>query len=282
MTKSNQPHDQKIFRLTGIKRRTLALLAEYFCLRPIDIAPLLYGKVTPINRVSVNRTLRILRAEGYVNRLPHLDLDIDRGRATYVYGLTDKGAKLAFFDVFPSSHETKSFDEHSQRTLDHELEISYFHIALKQFCRKHGLELFWQQTDLKKKTIAPDAMFAITDPKKPEGENTHYYFLEIERSKIGNVKNGEPSIMRKLGKYRDYFNSDECEKEWEDFRQFRVIVVQRTEARRKNLLEALSKQYSHRMFWLTTEPAYKEDIGGNIFLTPKDYAHSTYSFNALS
>jgi hypothetical protein len=81
-------------------------------------------------------------------------------------------------------------------------------------------------------TESPDAMFALTDPAKLEGKNTLYYFLEMERAKIGHDLNGDPSIMRKLGKYYAYYGTDKCEKEWPDFRQFRVIVVQRTEERR--------------------------------------------------
>ena len=50
---------------------------------------------------------------------------------------------------------------------DHELEISFFHIALKKFAVKNGLKLYWQQSDLKH-TISPDAMFALTDPRSPK------------------------------------------------------------------------------------------------------------------
>jgi len=34
----------------------------------------------------------------------------------------------------------------------------------------------------------------------------------------------------------------------------------------------------HRMFWLTTEAAYREDIGGAIFMTPKDDVPVAFSF----
>jgi hypothetical protein len=57
-----------------------------------------------------------------------------------------------------------------------------------------------------------------------------------------------------------------------------VIVVQRTEARREGLLTALREKCSHRMFWLTTENAYRADIGGAIFMTPKDDAPVPFSF----
>jgi hypothetical protein len=105
--------------------------------------------------------------------------------------------------------------------------------------------------------------------------------------------------MRKLAKYYDYYGTDLCEKEWLDFRQYRVIVVQRTAERMKNLLKELATQeihkdncpsrkgkncnckprtLDHRMFWLSSESAYRENIGGRIFATPKDYAGDNYSF----
>jgi hypothetical protein len=216
--------------------------------------------------------------EGYLNRIPYLDCNLTRGGITFAYGLSDKGVEHVVEDLPFFALVAKTFDEHSQRTLDHELEISFFHAALKQFCHANGFELYWQQKGLKKKTVAPDTYFAITDPKLPGGANTLHYFLEIERSKIGNVKNGEPSIIRKLGKYYDYFNSDECEKEWEHFRQFRVIVVQRNDHRRQHLLRALEASYAHRMFWLTSEALYKQDLGARIFLTPRDHETETHSF----
>jgi hypothetical protein len=115
----------------------------------------------------------------------------------------------------------------------------------------------------------------VTRPAHPETE--FRYFLEIERSKLGNYRNGEPQILRKLLAYLAYFNSTGCEKEW-GFRQYRVVVVQRTDARRDGLLTALRAKCSHRMFWLTTEAAFHSDIGGAIFKTPKDDAGETFSF----
>jgi len=263
-------------RLTNTKIRVLETLAEFFALRTKDVTELLRRKSPNENdKRSTRRTLDLLRRDGLVHRLKYLDLDveIEGGSYTYAYGLSDKGVKFCR-SLWP---QAKTFDEHSQRTFDHELEISYFHIALKKFCAKNNLKLYWQQSDLKC-SINPDAMFAITDPAKPEGKNTLYYFLEIERAKIGHYVNGEPSIMRKLGKYYEYYGTDKCEKEWLDFRQFRVIVVQRTEERRKNLLKELHAELNHRMFWLTTEPIYKDSIGTKTFLTPRDFDSAAYSF----
>jgi hypothetical protein len=173
-----------------------------------------------------------------------------------------------------STLATKTLDEHSIRTLDHELEIASFHMALGALCTARGLRYAWRQTNLKH-TVHPDALFYVADPAHPD--KAFCYFLEIERAKLGNYRNGEPQIYRKLKKYFAYFNSTGCEKEW-GFRQYRVVIVQQTDARREGLLTALRKNCSHRMFWQTTEAAYRNDIGGAIFKTPKDDAPVAFSF----
>lgn len=251
------------FHLTRAKRDALEFLAEFFCLRVSDLAKLSRNREPNENDLrTARRTLLLLSREGSVNRLPYFDLQTE-GKS-YVYGLSDRAV---------AQYGGKTFDEHSQRTLDHELEITQFHIRLKRFAAKHGLKLYWQQSDLKR-TIHPDALFALTDPKKPEGKNTFYFFLETERAKIGHYRDGKPSIITKLQKYYDYFDSDKCRKEWA-FKQFRVIVVQRNEERSENLLPLLQK---HRMFWLTDEPRYKRGVDDYIFRTPKDWTERTYGF----
>jgi Replication-relaxation len=256
--------EARTFRLTLAKRKSLELLAEYFCLRTKDVAALLRGREPSESDLhGTRRTLGLLHQAKLVNRLPYFELDRSAGGIGYVYGLSDKGIPDA--DCYPYP---KSFDEHSARTLDHELEISFFHIAVWRFAEGNGLRLYWQQSDLKR-GIHPDALFALTDPRKPEERNTYYFFLEIERSRVGNFRNGEPGILRKLARYADYFGSDACQRDW-NFRRFRVIVVQRTEARRDHLLWALREKYGRRMFWLTTERLYKENIAGEIFRSPDD------------
>src|ERR1017187_3367310 len=124
------------FRLTRIKRDTLAILAEFFCFRTNDVAAILREKLpTESDKRTLRHTLSSLYKAGLVYRLPYLDLDRERGPVQYVYGLSDKGVRYCaeFYDG-----RRKTFDEHSQRTLDHELEISMFHFALKGLCkRKH-------------------------------------------------------------------------------------------------------------------------------------------------
>jgi Replication-relaxation len=209
----------------------------------------------------MRRTLSLLDQEGLVYRKGYLEEDRTRGGISNVWGLTDRGVKKLSFD-FP---DAKTFDEHSTRTLSHELEISFFHIAAKTI----PLQLYWKQSDLKR-LIHPDAYFAFTDPAKPDGKNTFHYFLEIEKG-----KKTLDDLLKKLGRYHELFiqDNDRCLKEW-GFKQFRVIVVQKNDIRRENLLKALAEKYPHRMFWLSTE----EDP--LIFKTPKDYTSTTYSLFA--
>jgi hypothetical protein len=258
------------FHLTRAKRRTLDLLAEYFCLRVKDLARLLRDREPNDNDFrTARRTLQLLHQENLVHRERYFELDRDYGNISYVYGLSDKG--LEHIDPYAPA---KSFDEHSARTLDHELEISFFHVALNVCAAKHGLELSWQQSDLKR-GIHPDAYFSLTNEK-----GAYHFFLEIERQRIGNRKNGDPSIVRKVERYVNYFDTEQCEKDW-DFRKFRTIIVQRNDVRRQHLLDILREKLPMRTLWLTTEPLYKQDIGGEIFLTPKDYADQRYSFLSL-
>ena len=185
-------------RRTGIshgnptKQRLLELFAEFFCLTTNDAAGLLRDRVsTGSDARSVRRTLAILRRDGFVHRL---DIVRGRGGATEVHGLAAKGTAFACRQGF-STPATKTFDEHSLRTLDHELEITAFHIALRRLCRERGLPYAYRQTDLKH-NVHPDPLFYVADPASPGKAYCH--FLEIERSKLRNYQNGEPQILRKL------------------------------------------------------------------------------------
>jgi hypothetical protein len=177
-------------------------------------------------------------------KLPNLDDD----GAPYVYGLSDAGVRLC---------GGKTFDDHSARTLDHELDISHFHIRLQELCEAEGITLRWRQVDLKH-GVNPDAYFSISRAGK-----ANHFFLEVERAKIGNYRNGEPSIIRKFKHYYEYYNTPECETAW-GFRTFRVVTLLSTVEKRDNLLRAMHDELCHRMFWLGT-------INGPTaeFLTPK-------------
>lgn len=240
-------------------------------LRVADFVTLLKWREDANTYRTVNKTLQSLFQRQYVGRLRFVDDMSERPTLIYAYYLNDSGAAIL-------ENPRGAFTLESKFIPRHEIEIVQFHIHLKRWAEKEGLILHWHQPKIDhKKTINPDAYFGIEDPKKPAGHNTLHYFLEIERAKIGNYKNGEPSIIRKLGKYHDFYDTGDCEKEW-GFRRFRVITVVRNADKQYNLCERLTDKYSHRMFWITTEPLFKENIKGEIFKTPKDYSQVAYSF----
>jgi hypothetical protein len=150
-----------------------------------------------------------------------------RGAAPFAYGLSDSGVTQAFQDGF-ATDSTKTFKGHSSHTIEHELMISKFHLELAKLAESKQWDLRWRQANLKR-TVHPDALFAI---------NGRYFFLEMERAKLGNYRDGEPQILRKLRSYWEYYDSTGCEKDF-GFRKFRVATVMRTPDRATNLGQLL-------------------------------------------
>jgi hypothetical protein len=236
--------------------RILNLLSEYFCLRVQDVAKLIKDRdPTETDLRNTRRGLELLWKKGLAHRLVHFEPHPNcwKGSNKWVYGLTDKAVK---------EFGGKTFDEHSERTLDHELEISLFHMELKKFCERKNLKLYWQQSDLKR-GIHPDAYFAIITPKL-----AYPFFLEIEKQRIiGRSSNEEPKIIKKLTRFAEYYNTDQCAKDW-NFRTFRVVVVSKSQTVRDNLHQLLKQKLPHSFFMLTTEKLARMDIGASIFKKP--------------
>jgi hypothetical protein len=234
----------------------LTLLAEYFCLNVEQAVPLM-----GLTGRTMRRHFENLTGKGLIQALVYYPEHQQRGAAPHAFGLSDKGVDYAFKEGF-NAGGTKTFDEHSSRTIDHELAITRFHVQLKALATEKGWRLRWRQYDLKC-TVHPDALFSL---------NGTYWFLEVERAKLGNYKNGEPQILRKLKHYHEYYDSTDCEKDWGDFRKFRVLTVMRTQERTGNLTALLRAEHLDKaLFWNTHESA-TDTLGQPIFQTPKDAA----------
>lgn len=236
------------------KGEVLQQLVEFFVLTPHRLTQIWEREyANPIREAQ--RYLATLEADGLARRYRFNELKNPFGAAPYAYGLTDRAVSL---------YGGKTFDEHSLRTIDHELAITDFHIRLKQFCEKHSLPLEWQQSDLfRKNGLYPDARFTI--------DGCHF-FLEIERQKTGDYHNGKSSIMRKAHRYYAHYNTDHCEKDW-GFKQFRVIFQVENGTRAQNFLKTL-EPIKHRMFWVGTPDNLD-------YRTPKDYNAGTYTFTDI-
>lgn len=187
---------------------------------------------------------------------------MDDDGAPYVYGLTDKGVR---------EFGGKSFDDHAFRTIDHELAITDFHMLLQARCEEIGFRLAWRQDHLKTKgSIHPDAQFSMTSATG----TVNNFFLEIERQRLGRKKDGKPSVITKLERYFDCYETDAFEACW-GFRKFRVITLAETSLRARHILEAMQPELNHRMFW--------QGVKGSItFETPKGDTFSFFDLQDLN
>ena len=58
--------------------------------------------------------------------------------------------------------------------------------------------LDWVDHDSGRLSVNPDAYFGLKHLEKPEGENTFYFFLEIERSGENDFEKKQSNFMRKM------------------------------------------------------------------------------------
>jgi hypothetical protein len=232
----NQNQHQSPLISTAARREALSVLADYFCLNGKQAAELLGTSLRNIQRHYVS-----LESCGLVTSIRYNPEEHTKGAIPLAYGLTDRGVRKAFDEGF-STDSTKSFDAWSKRTIEHEIMISTFHLELAKLAGEKGWALRWWQRGLNKKPVFPDAVLSI---------NGHFFMLEIERAKLGDYIDGTPSIIRKLADYWDYYDSDDCESDFE-FRKFHALTVMRTAERAQNLVHMLQKP--HHL------PALKRDI----------------------
>lgn len=257
--------------VTPQRQDVLNLLAEYHYLRTSDIYALLGVRAGFVTRErAVRRVLMLMHRAGLVYRKPYVTSSVgDRFlRYEHCYSISRRGARaLGQGRVTP---------EKSPLSIVHEVEISCFHRALAETVSATTFALRWWQTDLKR-TVNPDALFAVTDRTKPRESSTRYYFLEIEKSRQGHYRNGESALVTKLRRYADYRRTERCRADWQYFADFRVAVVVKNAERQKNLLQELAKRFPQRFIWTTTEPEYRQGMGARIFRTPADHGTETYS-----
>ncbi len=137
---------------------------------------------------------------------------------------------------------------------------------------------------LKPRQCVPDFFSGIKHVGRPEGRDEGYFFWEITISKPGQHWKKENDIIQKCEMYNAYFESgdfaDRLQKELRlEVGNFRVVITFPTELRARNFVALFRKKgvaYPGR-FWVTWQDAYRADMYGPIFLSPKDDV--LHSFN---
>jgi hypothetical protein len=272
----------------------LEILATFGKATTRQIARFRFGNATKTQEERTARIVASLRDDGLVVTLPTGDQIAQNARLKWfvpVHGLTEFGVTAAkHYDM----GDPKPFEvEHSLLTLDHELKISDTQYELEQLCKREGWAFSSQQTDLYR-TIEPDRLFGI---KKPGGT---WIALPYEEE---NKKKTHEDLYAKAARYYDYWNTAKCEHDWGWFRQFHVLWQFPNEERMMNFVRYLAGDCQCHYYrgkkrhtclphglrkkpllvsnFLFTHDALTRDIGGKIWVTPKDSGIASYSLNDL-
>lgn len=265
-------------RITDLRKEILHALDRYL----FASRPQLYriiekrgeGKQETWER-AVRRALDLLERAGYITHgAVYEDNRASRQQVIrrWVHYLTKKGA-AAIAGGKPPHHERKP------ASLLHEEAVTEFHLELEQALKAHpSLKFHWLQRDIRKGTN-PDAIFGIEDTTKPIDRSTHWFFLEIERCRAGNWKNGHDQKVRKLQRYTEYRTSGRLTRDWSFIGDFRVIFREETNERMMNLLRKLAPLLPYRFIWITSKELVREKgILERVFATPRDFRDSATLF----
>ena len=248
--------------LTDLRRDALGQLAEFHYLTTPQFYEVL-GARTESERRGIRRMLLLLERTGLVRRSRYtIDTAADPFlRYQFCYRLSQRGlAALGRAERI----------EKAPASIAHEVGITDFHLALAAAAGASGTHrLYWEQNNLRR-TVNPDALFALTDRAQPAALSTFYYFLEIERQRQGHYRNGVSALMAKLQRYAAYRRTPQCRREWLYFSDFRVVVVVETEERCANLLRTLNSALPQKFIWITTRERVRKEIGGAIFRAPPE------------
>jgi hypothetical protein len=215
------------------------------------------------------------RTWGYIRSVSWSDPTIEN-KIEYtclVHGLTDRGLKLARDRGLDPDHIGRSFQEFSIDHVDHELRINDLVDSLAAELEKKGLELVVIRINLKRKHIHPDLLLYIYDPNRDV--RSAPIFLEYEKQKRGRYDDRDkPQIIKKLESLARYYNSPECEHDF-NFRKFYLIVMLRTERKANFLLQDIRERgLANETIMVVSEPAWNTGLLHTRFRTA---AGSTYS-----
>jgi len=186
-----------------------------------------------------------------------------------------------------------SIREKSPLMLDHTNEITWVQVLLATDAAQHNLEMMalerrpsrikfeavMKNRDgiMKSRRCIPDLFAAVRNTAKPVGQDMSCIFWEITNAKPGQHFRKENDIVQKCEAYNAYFDSgnfvDRLQKEFHIVcRNFRVVITFPTELRAQNFIQILKQRnvaYPGR-FWITWKEAYRANLYGPIFLSPKD------------
>jgi hypothetical protein len=252
-------------RWNPAKALVIESLADLYCATPKELTRFIKGHEPSLIEVRGTRAIlqRIMDYDAHRQFLTQKEFF--HNSSTSLFGLSEYGAKYA--REILGCKNARPFEV---RDTEHEFLITLFHIRLQEFCRAQGFTLVWEQNAINHKhLINPDAIARITTPK-----GTFTFCIEPERQSF------TENHLKKGMKYHSVFGKPEC-KELFGAEKVRIIFIVLSERKRTFILQEFAKEYPYRMFWFTTVDSFMNDIGADIFKTPKDWEKVAYSFLSI-
>lgn len=212
----------------------------------------------------VLRRLQSLFHHGYLDR-PRAQLDwYTKGSKPMVYALGRKGAKAI---GGPGSRWTAKNRQLGRSFLDHTLAVADALVNIELACKEAGGPKFVPEEELRASLpgdvrpgghpfrmrvsfryrgrretlgVIPDAVFALRYADRPPGQEAAYFFLEVDRGTMPVARKNllRTSLARKYLAYHAAWKQGLHARLF-GFPNFRVLMVTRTEPRRRNLERAL-------------------------------------------
>jgi len=230
------------FKFNENRNGDVEILAWVYECRRVTIDQLV--ALTGRSEKTLYRRLAKLSAEKYLHRKREFPVE------KYVYTI-GRGATDALIDYEVALDKAEidkriRLRENTNLFRKHEFMLTDIHIALELASRTSPIKLsYWtegkelhdsvmvyENGELKKLPVRPDAFFVLSDTRLPEEKNRRAFFLEADRSTTTSKR-----FQRKIKGYAAYFEQGLNIKKYK-FRTGRVVTITGTEGRAAFLSEA--------------------------------------------
>jgi Replication-relaxation len=286
--KMEQKRTSRGFVVTESDIDILAHIHQYRILRIEQIEAL-----TSRTYTRVHRRVKGLFDERFLNRL-------SRAQKPDLYHIAERGVALllAHGRITDDDAERRRREHELQpTTLDHEMKISDIHVTLELATRAGPMELVtWREGEslrdtfevggvfgvgARKVTIQPDAFFQLKDTRRPAGNNSRSFFLEVDRSTMPTKpRTGSQRFRDKVERYRFFIERGRAFERY-GVQSIRIVTMTLTPERRNNLCADTEKFLAEnnltklRKFFLFGSPtdislAQPQGILAPVFLRPSE------------
>jgi hypothetical protein len=242
---------------------------------------------------AVHRRVKGLCDAHFLNRLR-------RPQKPDIYHIAERGVALLLAHgriIDDAAERRRREHELKPLTLDHEMQISDVHLTLEIAMRAGPIELVtWREGEslrdtfdvggvfgvgAKKVSIQPDAFFQLKDTRRPEGNNSRSFFLELDRSTMPTKpRAGSQRFRDKVERYRFFIERGRPFERY-GVQSIRIVTMTLTPERRNNLCADTEKFLAENnlpklgkffLFGSITDVSLAEPEGilAPVFLRPND------------